>query len=236
MHRFALALLIAAFAVAARADEAQIRRALEASFAAKIQSIRPGPLGLYEVTFVTPRGVGVIYTNSDGTYVVQGEIIETKTKRSITEERLEQLNAVKFDTLPFDQAVKIQRGNGKRVLVMFSDPHCPYCKQFEQTLQKVSDITIYVFMYPVIRPELEDHSKSVWCSPDRAKAWLELALNGKVPEAKPTCANPVEKNLELGKRLRVSGTPTLIFPNGKRVGGMLQLADLNDELDKEAKR
>ena len=80
-------------------------------------------------------------------------------------------------SLPLDLAVKVQRGNGKRVLAMFSDPYCPACRQFEQALAQVDDITIYYFMYPVIRPELADHSRAVWCSPDRAKAWLELAAN-----------------------------------------------------------
>ena len=149
----------------------------------------------------------------------------------MTEERLRKLNAIKFDALPLDQAVKIQRGNGKRVMAMFSDPYCPACKQFEQTLQQVDDITIYVFMFPVIRPELADQSKAVWCSSDRAKAWLDVALRGKPPTAKPACANPVEKNLELGRSLGVNSTPTLILASGERVTGSLAKSDLTDLLD-----
>jgi thiol:disulfide interchange protein DsbC len=179
--------------------------------------------------------VRVLYTDANATHILLGKIYETKTDRDLTEERLRKLNAISFDSLPLDQAVKIQRGNGKRVLAMFSDPYCPACRQFEQTLQQVDDITIYVFMFPVIRPELTDQSKQVWCSADRSKAWLDLALRGKRPTAPASCDNPVLKNLELGHNLGVTSTPTLVFANGERVAGSLRLADLSDLLEK-AKR
>ena len=231
------AFLLLALAATAHADEAQIRRVVESALqGAKVEGVQPGPLGLYEVRLRTPGGLHIVYTDANATHIVLGNIIDANAGVDLTKERLRKLNVVKFDSLPLDQAVKIQRGNGKRVLVMFSDPHCPYCRQFEQTLQKVDNITVYVFMFPVIRPELADHSKAVWCSPDRSKAWIDLALNGKPPAASPSCANPVEKNLDLGHRLGVNATPTLIFLNGERVSGGLQVADLTEQLDNNAKR
>src|SRR5919108_394740 len=199
-----------AFTVAnAAADEAQIRRVMEEKLGGvKIEGVQPGPLGLYEVRFRSSSGMRVVYTDANATHIFVGKIYDTQNDRDITEERLRKLNAIKFESLPLDQAVKIQRGNGKRVVAMFSDPYCPYCKQFEQTLQTFDDITVYVFMFPVIHPELADQSKAVWCSPDRAKAWLDVALRGKPPTAKPDCPNPVAKNLELGHSLGVNSTPT----------------------------
>ncbi len=232
-----LAFLMLGFVVCARADEAQIRRVVEAQLeGGKVEGIEPGPLGLYEVRVRTAQGLQLLYTDADAKHIFIGQIYDTQTERNITTERLRKLNVVKFDQLPLDQAVKIQRGNGKRVFAMFSDPHCPYCRRFEQVLQKADDFTLYVFMFPVIRPDLADHSKAVWCSADRGKAWVDLALNNKVPAAKPDCANPVDKNVQLGQRLGVSATPTLIFSNGERVSGLLQLADLNEELEKSSKR
>src|ERR687887_347631 len=220
----------------ALADEAQIRKVMEEKLGGvKIEGIQPGPLGLYEVRFRSSSGMRVVYTDANATHIFVGKIYDTQNDRDVTEERLRRLNAIKFESLPFDQAVKVQRGNGKRVLAMFSDPYCPACKQFEQTLQQIDDITIYVFMFPVIRPELADQSKAVWCSPDRAKAWLDVALRGKPPTAKPSCANPVEKNLELGRSLGVNSTPTLVLANGERITGGLSRADLTEELD-DAKR
>jgi thiol:disulfide interchange protein DsbC len=231
MRPVLLAMLLALSALA-RADEAQIRKVVEAKLGgAKVEGIQPGPMGLYEVRFRGPSGVQIVYTDANATHIFLGKIYEAANDRDLTEERLRKLNAIKFDSLPLEQAVKIQRGDGKRVLAMFSDPYCPACRQFEQTLQQLSDVTIYVFMFPVIRPELADQSKAVWCSPDRAKAWIDVALRGKPPTAKPSCANPVEKNLELGKSLGVNSTPTLIFSNGERVAGGLRVADLTDILN-----
>jgi thiol:disulfide interchange protein DsbC len=231
----AITALLLFAAVAAHADEARIRKVVEEKTGAKVEGVQPGPLGLFEVRFRSSSGVRLLYTDADATHIFFGKVYEVSTDRDITDERLRKLNAIKFGDLPLDQAVKIQRGKGTRVLAMFSDPHCPACKQFEQTLQKVNDITLYVFMFPVIRPELVAHSRSVWCSPDRAKAWIDLALNGKTPAASASCPNPVEKNVALGQSLGVNATPTLVFANGERVGGSLQLADLTELLD-QAKR
>ena len=229
--------LLACMAGNAMADEAQIRRVIEAKLGGvKVEGVQPGPLGLYEVRFRSSGGTRIVYTDADATHIFLGKIYETSSDRDITEERLRKLNAIKFDALPLEQAVKIQRGNGKRVMAMFSDPYCPACRQFEQTLQQVDDITIYVFMFPVIRPELAEQSKQVWCSPDRAKAWLDVALRGKPPTAKPDCANPVAKNLELGRSLGVNSTPTLVLANGERITGGLSRADLVDVLDDAKKR
>jgi thiol:disulfide interchange protein DsbC len=230
-----LAILIAAPALA---DEAKIRKALEPKLGgAKIEGVQPAPVaGLWEVRLRTERGLRIIYTDANGAHVIDGNIHEVRTNRDLTEERLRKLNAIKFETLPLDLAVKVQRGNGKRVLAMFSDPYCPACRQFERNLAKIDDITVYVFMYPVIRPENSDHSKAVWCSPDRAKAWLELAAapQPKIPQASPGCAHPIDKVHELGRKLGVNSTPTLFFTNGERLSGGLGADDLKELLDRSA--
>ena len=232
-----LLLLIAALALssaALAADDAELRRTLEPKLGVQIDGIEPGPVpGLYEVRYRSPQGVQVIYVDATGNYVIQGKIYDLRAERDLTEERLRKLNAIKFESLPLDLAVKIQRGDGKRVLAMFSDPYCPACRQFERSLAQVDNVTIYVFMYPVIRPENTDHSRMVWCSADRAKAWLELAAapKPKVPNAAKSCGDPVDKVLKLGRSLAVNSTPTLILANGERVSGGLAADDLKDLLD-----
>jgi thiol:disulfide interchange protein DsbC len=219
------------------ANEAQIRKVLEPKLGgAKIEGVQPAPIpGLWEVWFRTERGMRLLYTDANATHVIDGNIHELRTKRDLTEDRLRRLNAIKFESLPLDQAVKIQRGNGRRVLAMFSDPYCPACRQFERALAQVDDVTIYVFMYPVIRPENADHSRAVWCSPDRAKAWLELAAatQAKVPSANASCANPVDKVIDLGHKLGVNSTPTLILASGERLSGGLKAEDLKELLDQK---
>jgi thiol:disulfide interchange protein DsbC len=224
-----------AWSALAPADEATIRRNLEPRLGVKIDGVQPGPVqGLFEVRFRTPDGVQLVYVDATGTYVIQGKIYDLRTDRDLTEERLRKLNAIKFESLPLELAVKVQRGNGKRVLAMFSDPYCPACRQFERVLAQLDNITVYVFMYPVIRPENADHSRAVWCAPDRVKAWLDLAAapKPKLPDAPKGCGDPVDKVLKLGRSLGVNSTPTLFLANGERLAGGLSAPDLAELLDR----
>ncbi len=236
MSRLVLAALCLSFVSASFANEQLIRRNLEPKLnGAKIEGVQGSPIpGLFEVRFRTSQGVQILYTDPKGDNILQGEIYDTKSGRNLTEERIGKLSAIKFDTLPLNQAVKIVRGNGKRVAAMFSDPYCPACQSFEQTLQQVDDLTLYVFMFPVIRPERIDDSKSVWCAPDRAKAWLDLALRKKAPTA-ASCDNPVESIVALGQSIGVRATPTLFFENGERQQGGMSVAELRQRMDLAAR-
>ena len=234
MSRFLAGLLLLA-ALPVAANEAAIRKALEGKLeGGRIEGIQPAPVpGLWEVRYRGADGVQLLYSDATGTHIIQGRIFELRSDRDLTEERMRKLNAVRFDSLPLDLTVKVQRGSGRRVLAMFSDPYCPACRSFERTLAQIDDITIYIFMYPVIRPENANHSRAVWCSPDRAKAWLELAAAAqpKVPAAGANCANPVDQVLAAGRKLRVNATPTLFLANGERISGGLAAADLRKMLD-----
>jgi thiol:disulfide interchange protein DsbC len=242
--RIAVALLVLGTLLGtlqARAGEAEIRQVLKVKFPnVRIDGVQPAPMpGLFEVRFVTQEGPQIIYTDAMANFfVVDGSIVEARSGRNLTEERLRKLSAIEFSALPLDLALKVQRGNGKRVLAMFTDPYCPYCRRLEQSLLQLDDITVYVFMYPVIRPDFADHSKAVWCAPDRVKAWLDLAAadTPKVLPGGASCANPVDKVLELGRSLRIQGTPTLFFANGERAGGGMQIGQLRAKLDEIARQ
>ena len=238
MSRLLLLLAALLLAIPALANEAVIRQVLKSKLpGVRIDGVQPAPLpGLFEVRFQTQDGPQILYTDAQANFFVDGSIIESKSGRNLTEERLRRLAAISFSALPLDLAVKVQRGNGKRVMAMFTDPYCPYCRRLEQTLLQIDDIVVYVFMYPVIRPQNADHSRAVWCSPDRAKAWLELAATDtpKVPAAGANCPNPVDKIVELGRTLRVNGTPTIYLSNGERIGGGMDAAQLRARLDELA--
>lgn len=236
MSRLIIGLAFAITVLSAQADEASIRRTVEPKLGGvRIDAVQASPIaGLWEVRFKSAEGLQILYTDANGEFIMSGNIFDARTDRNLTEERIRKLSAIRFDSLPLEQAVKIQRGNGRRVMAMFSDPHCPACQQFEKTLQEVDDITVYVFLFPVIRPELADHSRAVWCAPDRAKAWLDLALRRKQPVRSTACANPVDKTLELGKALGVRATPTMFVSNGERYSGALPADQLKAILDEAA--
>ncbi|MBC8022610.1 MAG: DsbC family protein [Burkholderiales bacterium] len=182
--------------------------------------------GLYEVVI----GGDIYYTDEAASFLVVGSIVDLKTKTNITDVRKQQVNAIKWSELPLDQAVKITRGNGSRKVAVFADPNCGYCKRFERDLLGVSDITVYVFLYPILAPDSLEKSKAVWCSADRGKAWLDYMTRDTALGGDTSCATPIDKILALGKEKRVQGTPTIIFENGDRVPGAMTKADFEKKL------
>ena len=85
----------------------------------------------------------------------------------------------------------------------------------------MDNITAYIFAYPILAASSVEKSKAVWCSPDRLKAWQDLMLRERAPAAKGTCDNPIDKIVQLGKNLRVTGTPTTFFEDGERISGVM---------------
>lgn len=230
----ALAILLATAFTPAHAGDAEIRQAVQAlAPGAKVTSIaKSGIPGLQEVTLDGPQGPMVVYADDKGDYLIAGDLLDVKSRRNLTKERMDKLTEVKWDSLPFKNAIKVVRGDGKRKLAVFSDPDCPYCKKAEQEFSKLDDVTIFVFPYPLpMHGDAARKSKLVWCSKDKSKAWLDLMLKGKVPDGKADCDNPVDENLELGNKLRVDGTPAMFFPNGKRIPGYVDAKRLDGLLD-----
>jgi len=185
----------------------------------------------YSSQYEVRIGTDIIYADASGNHMFVGNIIDTRTMENKTRTRVEALveaatPKARFADLPLDSAIKFVNGKGTRHIAVFSDPNCSFCKRFEKTLQELPDVTIHVFLYPVLGADSVQKAKSVWCSPDRAKAWLDWMLSGVVPTAPGTCANPVETLTALGRSLRINGTPTTLFTNGKRVAGAIPSADL----------
>jgi len=230
---------LAALAVGpARADENAVRRQVETRLPdAKVLEVRKLPYGgLYEVALRNAKGVRVIYTDADVKVFVIGSLIDSASGDNLTETRLRKLTAIDWNTLPFDSAITTKRGSGRREIAIFSDPNCPYCQHFERDLAKVDDITVHIFMYPVIRPDSVRLTKAVWCSKDRAKAWNELMLKRIEPTAKPDCDTPVDKLVALGHKLGAASTPTWFLRNGEMYSGAMPMDEVVKLLDATAKR
>jgi len=214
-------LLVALFSSGVLADEASLRKAIEATYPkVRIESItKTNYAGLYEV-FLDGQ---IVYTDEKFSFLIaEGRLVEPKTRRDVTGERMDELTKVNFAALPFDQAIKVVKGNGSRKLVVFSDPDCPYCRQLEQKeLVNITDVTIYTFLYPLeqLHPDAGNKAKAIWCAPDRVKAWTDWSMNGRLPEGAASCDTPLDKVADLGRKLGITSTPTLIFVSGKRILG-----------------
>jgi thiol:disulfide interchange protein DsbC len=223
--------LSAGMALAAEGPtEAAIKKTVEPRLGEgiKIDSVAKTPYaGLYEIKV----GSDIFYTDAKGDYLIMGRVIDLKTRSDLTQARMDDVNKIKFSDLPLDSALKMVKGNGKRVIAVFEDPNCGYCKRFRQTLSEMDNVTVYTFMYNILSEDSSVKSRNIWCSADRSKAWDEWMLKGKAaPDAPANCTAPNDKIFALGQKLKISGTPTLFFADGSRVPGAIDAKALETKL------
>lgn len=240
MKNWLLAAFLAAFSAlalaqsappAARpsADESAVRARVESRFNAKPDSATRMPFGLWEVVI----GTEVFYVDQEVNYAFIGRVLDAKTREDLTGRKRDELLKVDFKSLPLDQAIRIVRGDGSRRLVTFEDPNCGYCKKLYRDLAGLKNVTIYTFLYPILSQDSFEKSKAVWCAKDRARAWDDLMLNGKAAPA-ADCKNPLQQNVELGRKLEITGTPTIVFADGRRLPGAVPLDKIEATLKEVA--
>ncbi len=224
-----LALAAATLSFCATAQEADIRKALAERIPQmdKIDEVRPTPMaGLYEVRI----GTDLFYTDAKGNYVIQGELIDSKARRNLTEDRINKLTAVNFSALPLKDAITIVRGDGKRKVAVFEDPNCGYCKRFERDMQNVNNVTVYLFLYPILSPDSAEKSRNIWCAKDKAGAWQDHMVRDKHAATASCDTSALQRNLAFGKKYKITGTPTVIFANGTRVPGAIGAQEVEKRL------
>jgi len=230
--------LLSAFATAAVADEASVKKAVESAYPKfKVEKVTKTPYaGLYEVFM----GGQIIYTDEKMSFLIaEGRLVDPKTKKDLTGERLEELTKIDFSTLPLNQAIKVVKGNGSRKLVVFSDVDCPFCKRLERNeLTNITDVTIYTFLYPIeqLHPDAANKSKLIWCAKDRVKAWEDWILRDQLASSAGSCDVPLEKVGELARKVGVTSTPTLIFSDGKRMLGAQPYKEIERMLASASKK
>ncbi len=230
LFRMAGAAVLATLAMAAAADESAVRATLARTFPqSPIQSIDATPVaGLFEVA-IDGR---IYYVSGDGRYILGGPLVDAKNRVNLTEARLEKINAIPWDSLPLDVAIKRVKGGGTRRIAIFEDPDCPYCKALEQTLNSIDDVTIYVLLYPIdeLHPQAAQKSRAVWCAKDRAKAWDDVMRTGVAPANAGACDNPIAKIARFAQQHRITGTPTMVLADGRRLVGAMPRAELEKQL------
>jgi thiol:disulfide interchange protein DsbC len=232
----ATALMALSFSSAmAQGHEATIRKNLSERIPQipKIEEITPTPLaGIYELRLSTNE---IYYSDATGNYLIQGSLIDTKSKRNITEEREAKLSAIDFNALPLKDAITIVHGNGKRKLAVFEDPNCGYCKRFERDLAKVDNVTVYLFLLPVLGPSSVEKSRNVWCAKDQATTWVNLMQKDTPAPAAQCNTAAIDRNLEFARKYKITGTPTLVAQDGTRVPGAIDSAKIERLLAEASK-
>ena len=240
-NRFLVACTVAATALAAAlpalADEAVIRKNLTERLQGltKIDEVTKMPVpGLWEVRV----GTDVYYTDDQGNYLIDGQIIDTRSKVNLTEVRVNKLTAIDFASLPLKDAVVIKQGSGARKLVVFGDPNCGYCKRLEKDLLAVKDVTIYTFLMPILGPDSTAKSRDIWCAKDQAKVWRDWMVDGMaIPKSMGKCDTAaLERNLAMGQKYKINGTPAVVFEDGTRAPGALPAQQIEQRIQAAARK
>ncbi|MDD3327295.1 MAG: DsbC family protein [Zoogloea sp.] len=225
-------LLLAAGVAHAADDEAKVKKNLESFLnAPAVDSVKKTSYGgLFEVVLKSGE---LLYTDGNVSFIIDGSIIDAKSRKNITQARMLQLMKIDFASLPLDQAIKQVRGNGKRVIASFEDPNCGYCKRLAKDLQSLKDATVYTFLYPILSPDSTEKSKNIWCAKDKAAAWNDWMVGGKAPAAAAAgCdTSAIDKNVALGQKIKVTGTPTIFTADGNRLPGAVPLAQLEQAMN-----
>ncbi|MFM2119468.1 MAG: hypothetical protein RL722_936, partial [Pseudomonadota bacterium] len=211
----------------ARKAEAEIRKALAERYPnlPKIDEVRAMPMAnLYEIRL----GTELVYTDAKAQYLIQGEVIDTATRRNLTEERVNKLTAIDFSSLPVKDAIVWKNGNGKRKIAVFADPNCGYCKKFEKDLLNVKDVTVYTFVIPILGGDSPEKSRSIWCAKDNTSVWRDWMVKGSTPpRAMGECdSSAIERNSALARKHKINGTPAIVFEDGTRAPGAIPAAEV----------
>ncbi|MFN4114910.1 MAG: DsbC family protein [Inhella sp.] len=227
-----LVLLTIAMAPLAQANEAMIRKAIAERVPdfPKIDEIRPSPIpGLFELRI----GLEIFYSDAKGEFILQdAQLIDLKTRRNLTEARIEQLSQISFASLPLKDALVWKRGNGERKMAVFADPNCGYCKRLERTIQELKDVTVYTFLLPILGPDSQVKSRAIWCAKDSTSVWLDWMLRNKQPAAAAASCDDaaLRRNRQFANQHRIQGTPAILFEDGTRAPGALELAAIEERL------
>lgn len=227
----ATAAVTASAAPAATGAEAAIRKNLAERLPQMpaIQEVRATPVaGLYEVRI---GANDILYVDASGDFLIQGVLVDTKNRKNLTEERLQELSSIAFDKLPLQDAIVTKKGDGSRKIAVFSDPNCGYCKRFEKELEKVSNITVYTFLYPILGPDSHEKAQNIWCAKDRNKVWHDWMVKNTTPHAAKCDDLVTARNLAFGQPHQINGTPAIILENGRRVAGAVEAPALEEMLN-----
>lgn len=209
----------------------QVRKGFESRFPGlEVTEVNATPFpGLFEIRI----GSDFVYSDAEVNYVLQGSLIDAKSRTDLTAQRIAKLSEIDFEALPLQDAIKQVKGDGSRRIAVFEDPNCGYCKMLHATLKEVDNVTVYTFLYPILSQDSHERSRNIWCAPDRATAWTDWMLDGKAaPEA--DCETPIATNLVLGNNLMVTGTPAIFFSDGSRINGAVPAEALEQRLNEAA--
>jgi thiol:disulfide interchange protein DsbC len=190
--------------------------------------------GFWEVVVEARGKKGIAYLDFSKQYLISGQVINVKSRRNVTEKRLYEVNKLDVAAIPLEGALLLGSPDASHKAVIFSDPDCPYCRKLHQEMKKVvqerEDIAFYIKLRPLdSHPESYQKSKSIVC--EGSLRLLERAYDGRSIPAPACKSTVVDETIALADKLGITGTPTIVLPDGGVVSGYRDAPQLEALID-----
>lgn len=199
---------------------------------AKIESVAPAPLaGFYAVV----ADGHPVYVSADGKYLIEGHVYDIDARHNLMDDAMNGVRKRALDAIPQSKRITFAPPHPKYHITVFTDPDCPYCREFHKQIAEYNQLGIgvdYVLFPLSIHPGADKVSQTVWCSKDRNAAFNE-ALAGKTL-APLTCPNPIAEITSTANTIGVNGTPGIFADDGTQLGGYLPPQQLVQRLQQMA--
>ncbi len=191
---------------------------------------------LWEVSYESDGKKGLIYIDLPKKHLLSGTLFDVQSKKNMTQEKLSEINKVNVAQIPLKDAIVMGNRNAKNKVIVFTDPECPFCAKLHAETKKVvaerKDIAFYVKMFPLkMHPGAYDKARTIVC--EKSLKLLDDAFEKKqLPQ--PKCKTTVvDENIKLAEKLGITGTPTLIMPDGRVMSGFQDVQSLKNSVDKK---
>ena len=204
-----------------------------------VQSIKHAPIqGMFEVLVQRADQQGVIYVDYAKKHIMQGVVVTVATMEAIsahTKEppQLKKLTSIDPKRIPIQHSIVMGNPNAAKKLFVFTDPDCPYCRNLHGELVKLEkiapDVAIHIMLYPLpMHPQAYDKARQLVSIKDKDQ--LNMAFDGKdIP--KPTVdggKTAIDAIMKFAQNNGISGTPTMVLPNGELLVGVRDAQSLKD--------
>lgn len=192
--------------------------------------------GLWRIE-VNAKGKTIpLYLDYSKSYMIAGDVIRLKDRKNITDQRFQELNPVETARIPLDDALLLGKADAKTKVLVFTDPHCPYCSklhtEMKAAIEQRPDIAFLIKLLP-FKNTSKLPTQTILCN--KSLEMLDSAFAGKqLPP--PLCeTDQGEKNIQLAREIGIRSTPTLLLPNGQIAPGYKKVEDLIKLIDEATK-
>ncbi len=191
-----------------------------------IDSIEKSPIeGLYSVAL---SDGSVLQATADGKFFVYGDLYQINGDSLVNQSEFKRNSKRREILASLNEEDMVifapKEGEIKATITVFTDVDCTFCRRLHQEVPELNrmGVAVHYLAYPrmgIREPHTPAYNKlvSAWCA-DNPKIALTQAKAGQEIEAKQ-CENPIDQQFAMGEAMGVTGTPAILYEDGRLSAG-----------------